>query len=66
MLENFSTANNPLITDKDIGHLLPLRCGHRGKPSRNEERLLENLLRESEFLIHTNLLDNSEMAPEIG
>jgi len=27
-----------------------MKCGHRGKPSRNEERLLENLIRESGFL----------------
>ncbi len=33
-----------------LGHLLPMKCGHRGKPNRHEERMLENLIRESGFL----------------
>ena len=42
----------PLMTPAEIGHLVPMRCGHRGKPSRNEERMLDNLIRESGFLDH--------------
>jgi hypothetical protein len=29
---------------------MAMNCGHRGKPSRNEERLLEIMIRESKFL----------------
>ncbi len=40
----------PVIPASDVGYLVPMRCGHRGKPSRNEERMLDNLIRESGFL----------------
>ena len=42
--------NNLIITDQHIGHLLPVKCGHRGTPNKIEERMLETLLRESCFL----------------
>ena len=39
-----------VIKDKHVGFLLPMKCGHRGKPNRIEERDFENLLRQSGFL----------------
>ncbi len=27
-----------------------MKCGHKGKPNRSEEKLFENMLRESEFV----------------
>lgn len=33
-----------LINENHVGHLVPLKCGHRGKPNRSEEKLLENLI----------------------
>lgn len=39
-----------VLRAEHIGHLVPVKCGHRGKPNRIEERLLENLLKESGFL----------------
>lgn len=40
----------PLMPVSELGHLIPMKCGHRGKPNRHEERMLENLIRESGFL----------------
>jgi hypothetical protein len=42
--------HTPMILASEVGYLVPMRCGHRGKPSRNEERMLDNLIRESGFL----------------
>ena len=42
--------NKDIITDKHVGHLIPMKCGHRGKPNSIEERLLENVLRHSGFM----------------
>ena len=39
-----------LISETNVGHLIPLKCGHRGKPNASEERLLEYLLRHSDFM----------------
>jgi len=44
------TTNRKLFTEREIGHLAPLKCGHRGRPSKAEEKLIENLLRESGFI----------------
>jgi hypothetical protein len=53
-LNSFYTANctgsNRIIKSEDVGLLLPLKCGHRGKPSRTEEKVLEYFLNESGFL----------------
>ena len=43
-------VQTPVIPASEVGYLVPMRCGHRGKPSRNEERMLDNLIRESGFL----------------
>jgi|LauGreDrversion4_2_1035121.scaffolds.fasta_scaffold5149828_1 hypothetical protein len=32
-----------------------MNCGHRGKPSRNEERMLDMLIRESKFMEDYNV-----------
>lgn len=32
------------------GHLVLLNCGHRGKPSRSEEKRISRLLRKSGFI----------------
>jgi hypothetical protein len=40
----------PRILASEVGNLVPMHCGHRGKPSRNEERMLDSLIRESGFL----------------
>lgn len=45
----FVTKEN-LINEDDIGNLVPLKCGHRGKPNPKEEKLLDSLLRDSLFL----------------
>ena len=45
-----STEVEPIIKGSEVGHLLPLKCGHRGKPNRTEEKILEHLLNESGFL----------------
>lgn len=34
-----------VIKDQYVGYLIPMKCGHRGKPNRIEERDLETLLR---------------------
>jgi hypothetical protein len=34
-----------IIKDEHVGYLIPMKCGHRGKPNRIEERDLETLLR---------------------
>ena len=39
-----------IIKDEHVGYLIPMKCGHRGKPNRIEERDLETLLRQSNFL----------------
>jgi len=41
---------NSLIKEEDVGHLLPLKCGHRGKPTRTEEKVIEHLFNISGFL----------------
>lgn len=41
---------NTLIKEEDVGHLLPLKCGHRGKPTRTEEKVIEHLFSISGFL----------------
>ena len=38
-----------LVTEKNVGNLVPLKCGHRGKPNRSEEKLIDHLLAESGF-----------------
>jgi len=40
------SSSNP-ITESQVGHIVPMKCGHRGKPNRAEERLIESLLRHS-------------------
>lgn len=35
---------------KDQGHLVLMNCGHRGKPSRQEEKRISRLLRKSGFI----------------
>mmetsp|Transcript_16137 Transcript_16137/g.11650 ORF Transcript_16137/g.11650 Transcript_16137/m.11650 type:complete len:200 (+) Transcript_16137:618-1217(+) len=32
-----------------VGDLVPLKCGHRGRPNRSEERMLDNAIRVSGF-----------------
>lgn len=44
----------PLLPVSELGHLMPMTCGHRGKPSRHEERMLESLIRDSGFLDEPN------------
>ena len=43
-------VQTPLMPESDLGHLVPMHCGHRGKPSRHEERMLDALIRDSGFL----------------
>ena len=54
MLERVQTKEDyiqvPRILASEVGYLVPMNCGHRGKPSRNEERMLDSLIRESGFL----------------
>ncbi|CDW87850.1 UNKNOWN [Stylonychia lemnae] len=38
------------VSYEHIGYLVPLKCGHKGRPNRAEEKLLENVLRESNFV----------------
>lgn len=45
-----SSVQVPLMPVSDLGHLVPIKCGHRGKPSRHEERMLDILIRDSGFL----------------
>ena len=35
---------------KDQGHLVLMKCGHRGRPSRMEEKRTSRLLRKSGFI----------------
>jgi hypothetical protein len=52
METNLKNADgSSVITSNQIGYLISMKCGHRGKPNRTEERLLENLLKESGFLL---------------
>lgn len=46
-------TKQPSLTDYDNqqqGHLVMLSCGHRGKPSRPEEKRISRLLRKSGFI----------------
>lgn len=43
-------STNNKLTEAHVGHLFPMKCGHRGKPNASEEKLLENLLRASQFM----------------
>ncbi len=42
-MESLSQSKDVLNQAK-LGHLVPMKCGHRGKPNRSEEKLIENLL----------------------
>jgi hypothetical protein len=45
--------NRPVKTDFDTktqGHLVLMTCGHRGRPSRQEEKRISRLLRKSGFI----------------
>jgi hypothetical protein len=35
---------------KEYGHLVLMTCGHRGRPSRQEEKRISRLLRKSGFI----------------
>lgn len=48
--ELYDEKQQLVITDNHVGHLIPVKCGHRGKPSRIEEKNLHNLLQLSGFL----------------
>eukprot|EP00347_Sterkiella_histriomuscorum_P004596 403359863 len=40
------------ISYEHVGHIVPFKQGHKGKPNKSEEKLLENLLRESGFIFN--------------
>ena len=45
--------SRPVKTDFDVktqGHLVLMTCGHRGRPSRQEEKRISRLLRKSGFI----------------
>jgi hypothetical protein len=49
----YKAAAKPRLTDFDSktqGHLVYLKCGHRGKPSRSEEKRISRLMRKSGFI----------------
>ncbi len=58
IIEGFSEMirilkNRPQKTDFEIkshGHLVLMTCGHRGRPSRQEEKRISRLLRKSTFI----------------
>ena len=69
-----SYVYSPLMPVSEIGHLVPLTCGHRSKPSRHEERMLESLIRDSGFLdepnqtseeLHRSAQDDDLLMPEV-
>ena len=41
-----------------------MKCGHKGKPNKSEEKLLENLLRDSEFIMPSPLRNKTEVKKE--
>lgn len=43
-----------LLNASQVGHMVPLKCGHRGKPNRSEEKLIDNILKISGFLYDPN------------
>ena len=43
--------NGDKVDGKEVGWMVPMKCGHRGKPNRSEERLIENLVGDSGFLM---------------
>lgn len=49
--------NNNIIKESDIGHMVPMKCGHRGRPNKSEEKLLDHLLRDSNFINQKSHLD---------
>jgi len=51
------------LSYEHIGYLVPMKCGHKGKPNRSEEKLLEHLVRESNFIF--NPLANRFMTENI-
>lgn len=69
--------HSPIMPVSELGHLMPMTCGHRGKPSRHEERMLESLIRDSGFLdelnqtsevLHRSGVDNEDtdlLVPEV-
>lgn len=48
--KNLLGSSDP-ITSAQVGYLVPVKCGHRGKPNRSEEKMIEALLRQSDFLL---------------
>ncbi len=39
-----------IITENNVGTLIPVKCGHRGRPNRGEDKIIETLLTTSGFL----------------
>ena len=42
--------NKTDFDSKETGHLVLMTCGHRGRPSRQEEKRISRLLRKSGFI----------------
>ena len=53
------------MTSENLGNLVPLKCGHRGKPNRSEEKLIENLLHESGFIYSKSKKKESEKVSKV-
>jgi hypothetical protein len=60
-----SDGKTLVIKDEHVGFLIPMKCGHRGKPSRIEERDLETLLRQSNFLESVSASRGNKFVPSI-
>ena len=60
--ELYDEKKQLVITDNHVGHLIPVKCGHRGKPNRIEERNLNNLLQLSGFLDHQKVVNSKAMS----
>jgi len=60
-----SDGKTLIIKDEHVGFLIPMKCGHRGKPSRIEERDLETLLRQSNFLESVSASRGNKFVPSI-
>lgn len=46
-------------SSEKVGHLIQLKCGHRGRPNHAEEKLIENTLRDSGFIYNPNRMVQS-------
>lgn len=41
--------------------MVPMKCGHKGKPNKSEEKLIENLMRDSEFILTAPVRNKTEV-----